>query len=209
MSLSRLLPTPYLNKEVLPSSEQVKKVCELLDRARHFAYSLGGEAHHSLWQDPQVVERLQVRSKKIRIFFACGPSFDVESVDLARLINLGYVIFYRLPFREAIHHFQVSDAADVVSHRGNENDGTFFSFRKTPAIGDLYMEKFLLKMRGLTQVRPGEFLEAFAISDQEERFRWPIGYRFEKFDTQRRDIQGIPANQADFDRLCDVINAPK
>jgi hypothetical protein len=209
MVFSRLLPLPYLDKEVLPTSDQVKRVCALLDRSRGFMYSLGGEAHHSLWQDPEVSDRLEARSKKIKIFFACGPSFDVQSTVLARLINLGRIIFYHLPRREKVHHFQVSDTGDVVSHRGNEHDGTFFSFRKTPAISDLYMEKFLLKVRGLKPVLPGEFLNAFAISDPEELRWWTIGYRFEKFDTQRRTLEGTPASQIDFDELNKALMTPE
>ena len=165
--LYRLLPGILVQEQALfkGSPEHINAVANLIKRSKKYFFSIGGECNSILWQQTLIIEALKEVSEEVKICIACGPEFDIKSIDLARLINLGKITFFRLSHREELHHFQVNDSYDVAYHTGNEKDICTKFYGNSPYIMNKFVKQFLYKINKLTPLQPGTFFEIFNDSE--------------------------------------------
>jgi len=85
-------------------------------------YCIGGEFHHNFWESEFIVKKLEECIEKgVTFLLAGGPTIDLESRHLLKLIDENKITFYSLPRRDNSHHFRVTyPNCDISYHSGLE-----------------------------------------------------------------------------------------
>jgi hypothetical protein len=160
-----LIPSIPSNKEFrnLPPGYDIKELTQVIKNSEKFVNILSGELDHHIWDDKTILQEIyNALDHGVEFTFVCGPNFDIQDVELAKLIDSGKITLYKLDTKEMEHHFRINDKHDTLYHCGEDHDKDIFVYYNNKNTGDEYVKYFYTKIRhGAKKVGPGEFYTMF------------------------------------------------
>lgn len=159
-----LIPKPLKRGQryCIPAGKDTNELAQIFKRARKYVYAIGGELAHDIWFDKKVVEEIKKAVERgVEIKIACGPRFDVENFEIAKMANEGKISFFRLKNREETHHFRINEKCDTLYHSGIDNRKDMVVWFNNDFSGKLFEERFNKTLEKAIKIDKGNFMSVF------------------------------------------------
>ena len=146
----------------ISAGKDTDELAEIFKRADKYVYAVGGELAHDIWSDKKVVDEIEKAVERgVEIKIACGPRFDVETLEIAKLANEGKISFFKLRDREKTHHFRINDKNDTLYHSGADNRKDMIVWFNNNFSGELFVERFNTTLEKANKIGKGKFMDVF------------------------------------------------
>ena len=146
----------------IPAGKDTDELAEIFKRADKYVDAVGGELAHDIWSDKKVVDEIgKAVERGVEIRIACGPQFDVENFEIAKMANEGKISLFKLKNREKTHHFRINDKYDTLYHSGADNRKDMIVWFNNNFSGKLFVERFNKTLEKANKIDKGKFMEVF------------------------------------------------
>lgn len=159
-----LIPKPLKKGQryCIPSGKDTAELAQIFKRANKYVYAIGGELAHDIWFDKKVVEEIKKAVERgVEIKIACGPRFDVDNFEIAKMANEGKISFFKLKSREGIHHYRINEKYDTLYHSGIDNRKDMVVWFNNDFSGKLFEERFNKTLEEAIKIDKGNFMTLF------------------------------------------------
>ena len=159
-----LIPKPLKKGQryCIPAGKDTDELAQIFKRANKYVCAIGGELAHDIWFDKKVVEEIKKAVERgVEIKIACGPRFDVENFEIAKMANEGKISFFKLKNREETHHFRINEKYDTLYHSGVDNRKDMVVWFNNDFSGKLFEERFNKTLEKAIKIDKGEFMSVF------------------------------------------------
>ena len=112
----------------------------------------------------KVVEEINKAVERgVEIKIGCGPRFDVENFEIAKMANEGKISLFKLKNRETTHHFRINDKYDTLYHSGKDNRKDMIVWFNNDFSGKIFVERFNKTLENAIKIDKGEFMNVFRV----------------------------------------------
>lgn len=146
----------------IPAGRDIDELAKIFKRADSYVHAIGGELAHDIWSDKKVIDEIKKAVERgVKIKIACGPRFDVENLELAKMANEGKISFFKLEDREMTHHFRINEKYDTLYHSGSDNRKDMVVWFNNVFSGKMFEERFNKTLEKAIKIDNGKFMDEF------------------------------------------------
>lgn len=146
----------------IPAGRDIDELAKIFKRADSYVHAIGGELAHDIWSDKKVIDEIKKAVERgVKIKIACGPRFDVENLELAKMANEGKISFFKLEDREKTHHFRINEKYDTLYHSGSDNRKDMVVWFNNVFSGKMFEERFNKTLKKAIKIDKGKFMDEF------------------------------------------------
>ncbi|MGB7533399.1 MAG: hypothetical protein WA977_10575 [Halobacteriota archaeon] len=146
----------------ISAGEDVDELTQIFKRADKYVYAIGGELAHDIWSSKKVIEEIKkAQERGVEIKIICGPRFDIENFEIAKMANEEKISLFMLKNRETTHHFRINDKYDTLYHSGIDNRREMVVWFNNIFSGKLFVEMFNKKLEKATKIDKGKLISTF------------------------------------------------